>query len=110
LGANLELIRQGYEDFNRTGRPDLSRFHPEAELDARGRVFDPAVYRGHEEIGRYFDQLDEFWERQALEPRDFVEVDDMVVVPRITTEDKVLRMQIFQTPAEAFEAAGLPRP
>jgi ketosteroid isomerase-like protein len=131
LEGNVEAIRRGYEHFNREGRPDLSQFDPDAELDARGRVFDPAVYRGHEEITRYFDQLDEVWERQVLEPLEIVEVDDKVVVPvRITTlgkgsgaettseaahlwtirDGKVLRLQIFQTPAEAFEAAGLPRP
>src|SRR5690349_4007550 len=89
MGQNAEAVRQGYEHFNRTGRADLSQFDEEAEFDASGRVFDRAVYRGHEEIGEYFAQLSEVWERQVLEPQDFVEADDKVVVPvRITTIGK----------------------
>jgi ketosteroid isomerase-like protein len=105
---------------------DLSQFDEEAEIDATGRVFDPAVYRGHDEIGRYFDQLNEIWERQILEPQDFIEAGEAVVVPvRITTigkgsgvettadaahlwtlaEGKVVRLQIFQSREEALEAA-----
>jgi len=127
MALDIDAIRQGYEHFNRTGRVDLSLFDPGAEFDARGRVFDRAVYRGHEEIGRYFAQLSEIWERQALEPLDFVAVGDKVVVPvRITTvgkgsgvqttadaahlwtigDGKVIRLQIFQTREEALEAAG----
>jgi uncharacterized protein len=125
----VDPIRRGYEHFNRTGEVDLSQFDPEAEFDATGRVFDPAVYRGHEEIGRYFAQLSEVWERQTLDPLEFVEVHDMVVVPvRITTVGKgsgvettaeaahvwtlrggkVIRLQIFQSREEALEAARKP--
>jgi ketosteroid isomerase-like protein len=125
---NVDAIRRGYEHFNRTGRVDLSQFDPEAEFDATGRVFDRAVFRGHDAIGQYLAQLSEVWERQVLEPQDFIEVDDTVVVTvRITTigkgsgiqttanaahvwtirARKVIRLQIFQTREEALEAAGL---
>jgi ketosteroid isomerase-like protein len=126
--TNEEALREGYEHFNRTGRPDLSKFHPDAEFDATGRIFDRAMYRGHREIGEYFDQLDDVWERQSLEPEEFVELGDKVVVSvTITTvgrgsgvetkasaahlwtlrDDKVVRLQIFQTRGDALEAAGL---
>jgi hypothetical protein len=126
--VNVDALRGGYEHFNQTGQVDLSNFDPEAEFDASGRVFDPAIYRGHVEIGRYFAQLSEVWEHQTLEPEEFIVADDKVVVPvRITTvgkgsgvettakaahlwtlrADKVVRLQIFQTREEALKAAGL---
>jgi ketosteroid isomerase-like protein len=125
---DVDAIRQGYEHFNQTGSIDLSQFDEEAEFDATGRVFDRAVYRGHEEIRQYFAQLREIWERQVLEPQDFVEIDDKIVVPvRITTigkgsgvkttsdaahvwtirAGKVVRLQIFQSREEALEATRL---
>jgi hypothetical protein len=126
LEPNIDAIRAGYEHFNRTGGIDPSQFAPDAELDASTRVFDAAVYRGHEEIGSYFDSLREIWESQVLEPISFEVVDDKVVVAvSLTTigkgsgvetsaqaghvwtvkSDKVVRLQIFQSHDEALEAA-----
>lgn len=127
MNQDAEAIRRGYEHFNRTGEADLSQFHLEAEIDATGRVFDRAVYRGHEEISQFFAQLSEVWGRQVLEPEDFLAVGDRVVVPvRITAvgkhsgvetvaraghvwtmrAGKAIRLQIFQTREEALDAVG----
>ncbi len=43
---NVELIRRGYEEFNRTGVPALDLFHPEAEFDATRTLPDVGLIRG----------------------------------------------------------------
>jgi integrase len=45
---NLEILRRGYEQFNRAGEFDLGLFDPNVEFDNSNAVFDPAVYRGRE--------------------------------------------------------------
>jgi hypothetical protein len=48
---NVESVRRGYEQFNRTGEPDYSVLDPEIVYDVSRRTFDPTVYRGHKGCG-----------------------------------------------------------
>jgi ketosteroid isomerase-like protein len=126
---NVEVVRRGYDHYNRTGEPDYSLLDPEVVYDVSRRVFDPGVYRGHDGVREFTRLMREQWETMRIEPQDFIVVgDDLVVVPvRLvgvgkqsgaeTTanaahlwtfrDGKVIRQETFQTRAEALEAAGL---
>ena len=99
-------------------------------VDASRRVLDPFVAEGHAGFRRFIAVLDEAWVNQRLEPEEFIEAgDDVVVVPvRLVStgrgsgvvvnaraawavtfrDDKIARLCVYQTRAEALEAVGLP--
>jgi uncharacterized protein len=125
---NVEIVRRGYEYFNRTGEADFSDFDPEIVYDVSRRVFDPLVYHGHEGVREFLALIREQWASMRLEPQEFVDRGDKVVVSvRLvgvgkesgveTTanaahlwtfrEGKIVRQTVFQTMAEALETAGL---
>jgi len=125
---NVEIVRRGYEHYNRTGEPDYSVFDAEVVYDVSRRTFDPAVYHGHDGVREFVGLIREQWATMRLEPQDFVDVGDKVVVSvrlvgvgkesGVETEantahvwtfrgGKIVRQTTFQTMAEALEAAGL---
>jgi ketosteroid isomerase-like protein len=125
---NVEVIRRGYEHFNRTGEVDYSALDPEIVYDVSRRTFDPLVYHGHEGVRQFVALMREQWASMRLEPQKFVDAKDKVVVAvrlvgvgkesgvettanaaHIWTfrEGKIVRQTVFQTMDEALEAAGL---
>ena len=44
------------------------------------RVFNPAVYEGHDGIRRFVAELDEVWDEFRIEPVEFIDAGDAVVV------------------------------
>ena len=124
---NVEVVSRGYEHFNRTGEPDYS-VDPEVVYDVSRRTFDPIVYRGHEGIREGLALIREQWATMRLEPQDFVDAGDNVVVSvrlvavgkeggvEVTANaahlwtfrgGKIVRQTVFQTMDEALDAAGL---
>jgi ketosteroid isomerase-like protein len=77
---NVEVARRGYEHYNRTGEPDYSVLDPEVVYDASSRTFDPLVYHGHEGIREFLALIREQWATFRLEPQEFVDAGDSVVV------------------------------
>jgi ketosteroid isomerase-like protein len=125
---NVEIVRRGYEHYNRTGEPDYSLLDPEVVYDVSRRTFDPGVYHGHEGVREFASLLREQWETMRLEPEEFRAAGDEVVVSlrlvgvgkgsgvettghaaHVWTfrEGKIVRQTTFQTMAEALKAAGL---
>ena len=125
---NVEIVRRGYEHYNRTGEPDYSFLDPEVVYDVSRRTFDPGVYRGHEGVRQFASLIREQWATMRLEPQEFVAAgDDVVVSVRLVAvgresgvettaqtahvwtlrEGKVVRQTTFQTMDEALEAAGI---
>ena len=125
---NIEVVRRGYEYYNRTGEPDYSVLDREVVWDATNRTFDPFVYHGHEGVREAVALTREQWATMRLEPQEFVDAGDSVVVSvRLvgvgkesgaeTTANaahlwtlrggKIVRQTSFQTMDEALEAAGL---
>ena|ERR671925_1743436 len=125
---NVEVVRRGYEHFNRTGEPDYSALDPEVVYDVSRRTFDPLIYHGHEGVREFVALIREQWTTMQLEPQDFVDAGDTVVVSVrlvgvgqqsgvettanaahvwILRDGKVVRQTTFQTMDEALEAAGL---
>ena len=103
---------------------------PDIELHGTvGGVQEGQVYRGLAEVVREYDEVDgEAWEERRIEPEEFLDADDHVVVlfhefrrgkgsgveleldtaAVFTMRDgRVARMQGFMDPAAASKAAGL---
>jgi ketosteroid isomerase-like protein len=130
---NVEIVRRVYEKWKDEvlGDPDDETYdvlHPDVEWDVSRRTFDPAVYHGYAGIREFVVRLREVWESGRIEPLEFIPAEDQVVVPvrlhlvsrthgETTTANaahvwtlrggKVIRHCVFQSKAEALEAAGL---
>jgi ketosteroid isomerase-like protein len=125
---NVEIVRRGYDHYNRTGEPDYSLLDEAIVYDVSRRVFDPAVYHGHDGVRAFNALIREQWATMRLDPEEFFDSEDEVVVSvrlvgigresRAETtahaahvwtfrNGKVVRQTTFQTIAEALEAAGL---
>jgi ketosteroid isomerase-like protein len=125
---NVGIVRESMEAYNRR------------DFDTAVQVFDPEIEwlfppefnaescRGPEEIKRFWVGLDEAFEDLQLEPQEFVDAGDHVVVrvrfhgrgkesgveteggmhPVNTLRDgRIVRVEYFNDWAEALEAAGL---
>jgi ketosteroid isomerase-like protein len=80
---NVELVRKGY-DALREGGIDaaLSYIDPQFEMDLPPEIGpEPQVVRGHEELRRWFEMAMEVLEEFRIEPEQFIDAGDQVVVP-----------------------------
>jgi ketosteroid isomerase-like protein len=79
--ADIETLRVGYEAVSRGDWDAATRFaHPEFELHPADRVVNPGTYRGPEEVRRFFEDLFEPFEEVVVEPEEFFERGDQIVV------------------------------
>jgi ketosteroid isomerase-like protein len=125
---NVETVRESIEAYNR-GDFDtaVQSFAPEIEWLFPPN-FNAESCRGPEEIRRFWEELDEAFEDFQLEPQEFVDAGDHVVIrvrlhgrgkesgvetegemhPVNTLRDgRIVRVEYFNDWAEALEAAGL---
>jgi ketosteroid isomerase-like protein len=129
--ADIEMLRAGYEAFNRGDWDDVFReAHPNFELKTADRVTNPGTYRGVDEVRRFFEDLFEPFEEVFSEPQEFFERDNQIAVvvlvrlrPRGSSavvenrighvwtirDGKVARFEIFPEREKALEAIGLER-
>jgi ketosteroid isomerase-like protein len=78
---NVDVIRGGYEDFrNGDFAGVMNRFDPEIEWSVTPNIPFGGDYRGHEEVARFFEMLDEHYEELRVEPDEFIADGDRVVV------------------------------
>jgi ketosteroid isomerase-like protein len=127
--ANIEMLRAGYEAFNRGERETVfEAASADFELVTADRVTNPGTYRGPEEALRFFEDLFAPFEEVVSEPEEFFENGDLIVTlvvvrsrPRGSTAvvenriahlwtvrgGKVDRLQVFPERRRAMEAAGL---
>jgi ketosteroid isomerase-like protein len=101
---------------------------PDGVIDASRRILGGGTYDGHQGIRDYFAMLAEAWSDVRTHPQEFIDAGDAVVVPvRVVNtgrtssisvearaawvaelrEGRVARMTVYQSQAEALEAAGL---
>jgi ketosteroid isomerase-like protein len=125
--AGIETLRAAYEamnrgDFFRGVQPDFELKTPERGPQAG------TTHRGPDEARRAFEDFFEPYEEVTIEPQEFLERGDRIVVffllrsrPRGSSavveiraahlwtmrDDKVARLEIFPERAKALEAAGL---
>jgi ketosteroid isomerase-like protein len=127
--ADIEMLRAGYEAFNRGDWDSVFRHaSPDFALRTADRVTNPGTYRGPEEARRFFEDLFEPFEEVVTEPQEFFERGDRILVlvlvrsrPRGSSavvenriahlwtmrDGKAVRFQIFPERARALEAVGL---
>jgi ketosteroid isomerase-like protein len=127
---NVEIARRASEALERRdwdGMTDL--FDPNVELHGTvGGLEEGKILRGLNQIIGAFDaELDEAWDEHRIEPQEFIDVGDRVVVLHreyqrsksgvelvvdtasiLDVQDgRVVRIQGYMNSAEAIEAAGL---
>jgi ketosteroid isomerase-like protein len=125
---NVELVRSLYEGGGNRGRLHALA-HPDIVVDATRRVFNPTTHVGTDGLRRMFAEADEVWEEFRVEPLEFVDAGDrVVVVVRVVGKGKgsgaearqhsaqiwvlrdglVVRWEVgYADRREALEAAGL---
>ena len=125
----MELVRRGFASANARDWESLFRdVAPNSELDwsrTRGPEV-PGVYRG-EEAQRVLIDFLESWQSVRIEPHEFIEVGEHVIVPTtehyvgrdgievqarntwtVTIRDgKIVRSCLYQDKQEALKAVGL---
>ncbi len=126
---NVEVVRRGYDAFNRGDIEGvIETVGAEVRCDMSERVFNPGVYEGHDGIRRFVEEIDEVWEDFRLEPLEFIDAGDKVVVSHLIRgsgkgsgvdvelpstsvytlrASKVIESRMYREHAEALEAAGL---
>ena len=77
---NVEIVRRAHQALNSGDMDALtalcdSRFR----LDMSDRVFNPAVYEGHEGIRRFHAEVRDVWESYVWEPEELIAVGSNVV-------------------------------
>jgi len=127
--ADIETLRVGYEAVSRGDWDAATRFaHPEFELHPADRAVHPGTYRGPEEVRRFFEDLFEPFEEVVIEPEEFFERGDQIVVFVLTRfrptgssavvenrighlwtmrAGKASRLKVFPRREDALEAVGL---
>jgi ketosteroid isomerase-like protein len=128
--ANVEIVRRAIDARNRGDRAAaFADVAPDIEFDFSASAGHWAgIYRGVEEITRFWDRLSEAFSELSWEPHEFIDAGDAVVVPMrfrargresgVETvsrgagvywlkDGKCVRYRHCQSRAEALEAVGL---
>jgi ketosteroid isomerase-like protein len=127
--TDVETLRVGYEAFNRGDWEAATRLaDPGFELRTADRVMNPGTYRGAEAARRFFEDLFEPFEEVVVEPEEFYERGDQIVVFVVARlrpagssafvenrighlwtmrEGKIARLAVFPRREDALEAAGI---
>jgi len=127
--ADIETLRAAYEAISRRDWDRIfRRMHPEFEMKMPDRDPLGGTYRGPEESKRFYDEMFEPFEEVVVEPEEFFERGDQVVVffrwrarPRGSSavvenraghlwtmrHGKPLRCELFPVREKALEAAEL---
>jgi ketosteroid isomerase-like protein len=125
---NVDLVRAGWEEFNRTGHSPLWLFDPEIEWHTRVNLPDAGSRKGHEGILRLGAEWMEAFEDFHVELDELIDAGHCVIVvlrlcgrPRggsheidvretqvwKLTDGKAVEVHAYLTRAEALEAVGL---
>jgi ketosteroid isomerase-like protein len=126
---NVELVRQALDAYTRRDVEAMRALtDPAVELDwSASRGWLARVYRGVEEVLRFYAGYFEAFTEIAFEPERFIEAGDWVVVPNVAHQrgrdgievsarstllftvsaGKIARICLYQETHEALEAVGL---
>jgi uncharacterized protein len=101
---NVEIVRRVIDAWNRS-RPDnaIRWLDPDVVLDATQRRINPKTYDGVEGMRAMLADRDEVWEEFRLEPDEFVDAGDwIVVIGRWVGKGKGSGIEVQQPVAHAF--------
>ena len=126
---NVEIVREGYEEWRRSRELDFDLLDPDIEWVLHGTPAGDVSYRGWDGVRRWFAEQDDAWSDQWWEVEDLRESPDgrvlaLVVAHAVgrgsgvpvtvslaniwTIDDgRVTRMEMFLDRVAALEAAGL---
>ena len=127
--ANLELVRRNNDAYNaRDLTAYLDTVAESVKFESRFSAMDRVIYRGHDDLRRYFVELDEVWSRYEMRLERMVSAGDHVVMlchlfaigresnlkleehPGVVftlEQGKIVEISAYPTHAEALEALGL---
>jgi ketosteroid isomerase-like protein len=124
---NVEVIQRGFEHFRATGEPYWEAFDGEVEIHDHDTM-DQDDYRGHAGLGRWLEDWSAAWSEFSMEPEEFLDVGDEVVMfvcmkatgvsTGLTLErqdamvfavrdGKVMRLDYYNNRTDALKAVGL---
>src|SRR6186713_657257 len=126
---NLEAARRGFEALDRGGVETFLEFiDPQFEMTTPADMtVEPATYKGHDGMRRYFESFYEIMDEVRFEPQEFIDAGDRVIVParlvargrdtgieavqQLTMvwtlrEGKAIGCETYATKGEALEAVG----
>ena len=126
---NVELVQRNHDAYNRR---DLGAYletvSESVSFRSRFSVMDDRGYHGHEELSRYFVELDEAWQRydmnlerlvdggakvvglfqlEAVGRESGLELEEYPGVVFTAEAGRIVQIDAYPTHAEALEAAGL---
>ena len=127
---DVETVRRAVEPFNRRDIPTfLELLHPDVEWIPIMAVLESRVYRGHDGVRRWLEDLAADWELFEIFPDEFHDLGDRVLTfgrwrargrasgvelenqPAAwlheVKDGKIVRMRTYTDRAEALQAAGL---
>jgi ketosteroid isomerase-like protein len=126
---NVEVVREGYEVWQRSRQLDFDLLHPEIDWVMHGTPAGDVTYRGRDGVRRWFAEQDDAWSDQWWEVEDVRETPDGRVLALIIAhavgrgsdvpvrlplaniwtieEGRATRFEIFIDRTAALEAAGL---
>ncbi len=105
---NVEVVRRFYEAQLR-GETErvIEMADPAIRVDMSERVFNPTVYEGHEGSRRFYAEIDEIWDDFRVEPLEFIDAGDKVVVSHVVRGRGRAAASKSNGPARASTRCGM---
>jgi ketosteroid isomerase-like protein len=125
---NVEHVRRGMEYWLRTGEALWDDVDPEVEIHDHD-ILDAGIFRGHDGFRKWLADFGEAWESFRVEPQEYIAAGDgkVVLIARLSArgrgsgvsverldgvvwtirDAKTVRLDYYNTPAAALDAAGL---
>jgi ketosteroid isomerase-like protein len=124
---NVEFVRRALESLASTGEPDLDTLDEEAEIHDHD-LPERREYRGREGFTRWLEDWGAAWAEWSFQPEEFIDAGDRVIaIIRVKAkgrgsgaeverrdailhevrDDKIVRVDYYNNPSQALEAAGL---
>jgi ketosteroid isomerase-like protein len=124
---NIDVIRRAIEHLSETGELALECYDPGVEYTTQPDAPLQTTYQGLSGLQQSLESLSEVWESMKIEPREFIQTDDAIVVVtnfqlrghsgvELDVEQawaywmrnsKIRRMEQYGSKQEALEAAGV---
>jgi ketosteroid isomerase-like protein len=126
---NVEIVRQSLDAYSRRDVETLRALaDPDIELDwSASRGWIAGVYRGFDEVLRFYSDYFDAFEEIVIKPDRFIEAGDSVVIPNISHQrgrdgvevsarstlvftirsGRTIRICLYQETEEALQAVGL---